>query len=129
MNTMNWPEVWISVISRMVTMRPLRAMTPKLASDNGRPFRPDGRLTYTSSAPSTEAAPSMAKAARQPKCVATKVTSGRPPAIANDQPRNTTAMALERCFSGTMSATVAAACGVKIAAAASINSRNASTAA
>ena len=35
-------------------------------------------------------------------------------------------MALARCFSGTMSAMVAAACGVKIAAPATINSRNTS---
>ena len=53
-----------------------------------------------------------AKAERQPNCVASSVTTGRPPAIASDQPRKTKAMALGRCRSGTISATVAAACGV-----------------
>jgi hypothetical protein len=38
--------------------------------------------------------------------------SGRPAASASDQPRNTKAMALGLSFSGTISATVLAACGV-----------------
>ena len=87
-------------------------MVAKLDSDSGLPVRPPGSVTNTSNAITAEAAPSTPKPARQPKCVARKVMSGRPPATASDQPRKTKAMALGRCASGTIRPTVAAACGV-----------------
>ena len=75
-------------------MRLLRTMAAKLDSGIARPSKPDGRRRTAAAWRQTKTAPSAPNAARQPKCVASSVTSGRPPAMASVQPRKTKAMAL-----------------------------------
>lgn len=112
MKTVNCPEVCSNVTSRISTIRRLRAMVAKLASDSGLPCSPAGNAANKSAAMIAASAANAAKAKRQPKCVAKSVTTGRPPAIASDQPRKTKAMARPRSAGDTSSEAAEAACAV-----------------
>ena len=109
---MNGPAVCRAVMARSKRINRFRATAVQVASETRALVSPDGRLTMRSAKIAMATPPRRAKVTRQPKWAATVVTIGSPTATASDQPRKTKAIAPDLSLSGTISATVLAACGV-----------------